>query len=310
MKKLKIKNIIIALLFVLLIIYGIVSYLNYINSNNYKLQEIGYSKVEITTINNNLKVSEIEYILKMDYTPSLTEFIVEKYFIFKNLSEYVQYYKNFKNKDTKNVITIINTNTDKDFYSDVKISDVTKGNLVLVNKYYKLNEKYVPENIEKMSLQYSYANNEIVKVVNENYTDMCNAAKSEKGYTLITTSSYRDYKLQEGLYDRYKNQGGVKYADSISARPGHSEHQVGLALDIVTYTNGFDKFEDTEEFIWLKDNAHKYGFILRYPKDSEHITGYSYEPWHYRYVGLKVAKYIYENNITFDEYYAYFIENN
>ena len=81
-----------------------------------------------------------------------------------------------------------------------------------------------------------------------------------------------------------------------------------MAVDIQTYGSNAKTFEEFDEFKWLQDNAHKYGFILRYPKDKEYLTGYEYESWHYRYVGVEVATYIYENNITFDEYYAYFVE--
>ena len=101
---------------------------------------------------------------------------------------------------------------------------------------------------------------------------------------------------------------GVEAADTYSARPGFSEHQLGYSIDL---TNGesvpFEEFHNTKEYEWLKDNAYKYGFILRYPKDKEYITGYIFEPWHIRYVGYDIAKYIYENNITYEEYYAYFI---
>ena len=93
-------------------------------------------------------------------------------------------------------------------------------------------------------------------------------------------------------------------ADTYSARPGSSEHQTGLAVDI---NAADDWFNNTKEAKWLANNAYKYGFILRYPKGKEYITGYQYESWHYRYVGEKVAKYIYEHDITYEEYYATFI---
>ena len=87
-----------------------------------------------------------------------------------------------------------------------------------------------------------------------------------------------------------------------SARAGHSEHQTGLAVDVSNSSLDYDNFESTKEFYWMKNNAHKFGFILRYPKASFHITGFKYEPWHYRYVGIKIATYIYKNNLTLEEY--------
>ena len=95
----------------------------------------------------------------------------------------------------------------------------------------------------------------------------------------------------------------------MAALPGYSEHQTGLAFDVMTSTSTTETFENTKEYEWLKNNAYKYGFILRYPKDKEDITGYAYESWHYRYVGKEIAKKIKEENITYDEYYAYYIEN-
>lgn len=122
------------------------------------------------------------------------------------------------------------------------------------------------------------------------------------GYNIIATSTYRSYDYQKKLYNNYVKEKGLYYADMASARAGHSEHQTGLAVDVADITLDYDNFEQTKEFIWMKNNAHKYGFILRYPKAKFHITGFKYEPWHYRYVGVSLANYLYKNNITLDEY--------
>ena len=100
----------------------------------------------------------------------------------------------------------------------------------------------------------------------------------------------------------------IKEADLSTARAGFSEHQTGLAIDILTYNVTLSNFEETDAFKWLSSNAYKYGFILRYPKGKEDITGYEYESWHYRYVGVEIATQIFEEDITFDEYYAYYLE--
>lgn len=126
----------------------------------------------------------------------------------------------------------------------------------------------------------------------------------------MINSSYRSYEDQEIVYNNYKNSSGERFADSIAARPGSSEHQTGLALDIFSKTNtNKNTFSQTDEAKWLKENAHNFGFILRYPEDKVDITGYSFESWHYRYVGKDIATYIYENDITYEEYYAYFLED-
>ena len=107
----------------------------------------------------------------------------------------------------------------------------------------------------------------------------------------------------KNLYNYYVSIDGIEEADTYSARPGFSEHQTGLAVDIANINKTLIE-ENDKEFTWLKNNAHKYGFILRYQKNAEKITGYIYEPWHYRYVGTELASYIYSNNITYDEYIA------
>ena len=98
-------------------------------------------------------------------------------------------------------------------------------------------------------------------------------------------------------------------ADKYTARPGYSEHQTGLAIDVKDGSGQYAFFKNSDEYKWMKDNAHKYGFILRYPEGKEHITGFSFEAWHYRYVGVDVATFIYENDLTFDEYHMMYIAN-
>ena len=117
-------------------------------------------------------------------------------------------------------------------------------------------------------------------------------------------SSYRSYQYQYNLYNRYVNTDGIEAADTYSARPGYSEHQTGLAVDVYNGKEDFTNFEKTKEYNWMQDNAYKFGFILRFPKDKVLETGYQYESWHYRYVGKEIAKYIHDNNLCFEEYYA------
>ena len=140
----------------------------------------------------------------------------------------------------------------------------------------------------------------LADVAYEKYVEMWDAAKKE-GLSMMVVSAYRTEDYQRNLYNNNVRTSGKVYADNYSARAGHSEHQTGLAIDLgSTYTS----FEYSAEFRWLQNHAHEYGFILRYPKGKEWITGYAYEPWHYRYVGTDVAKIIYEEGITFEEYYV------
>ena len=137
----------------------------------------------------------------------------------------------------------------------------------------------------------------------EQYVKMSDAAKKD-GHSMYVVSAYRTEDYQNNLYNKKVRTSGKVYADNYSARAGHSEHQTGLAIDINS-TSG--TFEYTAEFRWLQQHAHEYGYIMRYPKGKEWITGYSYEPWHYRYVGVDVATKIHEEGITYEEYYAKYI---
>ena len=147
----------------------------------------------------------------------------------------------------------------------------------------------------------------LVSNAKNSFEKLAEQAKKD-GYPVIAMSSYRSYEYQVNLYNRYVASDGVEAADTYSARPGYSEHQTGLCVDVYDGKIDYTNFEDSASFKWMQDNAYKYGFILRFPKDKTNITGYQYESWHYRYVGTKIAKYIHENDITLEEYYAMFIE--
>ena len=132
-------------------------------------------------------------------------------------------------------------------------------------------------------------------------------AAYQHGYKIDIMSGYRTYEYQDNLYNKSLQEKG--YADTFRsiAKPGCSEHQTGLAIDICIYHDGKcyieHEIENTAELSWLKNNCAQYGFILRYPKEKEDITGYNYEPWHYRFVGVELATKLYEEDITLEEYY-------
>lgn len=120
-----------------------------------------------------------------------------------------------------------------------------------------------------------------------------------EGLDIYISSGFRSYEYQAELYERYTEKSGKKQADRYSARPGHSEHQTGLAFDL----NSIDlSFADTDEYFWIKDNCADYGFIIRYPEDGEESTGYMYEPWHIRYLGKETAKKVFDSGLTLEEY--------
>lgn len=132
------------------------------------------------------------------------------------------------------------------------------------------------------------------------FNDMKQSA-AEDGCELYISSGFRSYSLQKSLYERYCARDGKAAADRYSARPGNSEHQTGYAIDLNTITYSF---ANTTEGKWVAANCYKYGFILRYPEDKESITGYRYEPWHIRYVGIALATDIYNSGLCLEEYFG------
>ncbi len=295
---------------VALIITGIlvIKHINYTKTYEYKFNKIGYNKEEVVVLKNELKDKQLDELLNHKYDKNITKLVKEKYFIFNKLDDYLKYYKDNKDKGLTDVVAIINTNTNNDFYTNTKETDVSKNELMLINKYNYLTASYNPDDLEVFTNAYAYGENQSLrKDAYDAFIEMWNSANKD-GYKLIVNSSYRSYDEQKKIYDDYSSWYGEEDADKKAARAGYSEHQTGLAVDIQSYCSQNKDFEECEEFTWLTNNAYKYGFILRYPKDKEYLTGYKYESWHYRYVGKKVSKYIHDNNITFDEYYAYFVK--
>lgn len=285
----------------------------YHQTYEYKLLEHGYTTTEVKIIQSNWdKNEEIEFYLNNPLNKNYVLLLQEKYFLKKNYQQYIEYMKDNPKLSLDKVVRNINIHYNEEFYEDEYNTDTSLEELMLVNKYYKLPSDYEPTDLVSISTKYAWGDagsKRIRKVVYDAFVEMWNQA-NEDGHYLMINSAYRPYKDQETIYNNYKAKQGQKYADSIAAHPGYSEHQTGLCLDIFSKTNSNKQtFGDSETAAWLKNNSYKYGFILRYPEDSNiNATGFTYEAWHYRYVGKEAAKYIYENNIIFEEYYAYFIE--
>ena len=193
------------------------------------------------------------------------------------------------------------------FYKKVKDIKNPDSLMVLVNKLNRLQSNYVPHDLEQISLNYATNNKFLRKEAKENFEKLSSDAK-KIGYSIIAVSAYRDYDYQENLFNNYVKEKGETYALKCSAKAGHSEHQTGLSVDVMGSNNDYDQFEKSKEFDWMKNNSYKYGFILRYPKGKEYITGFKYEPWHYRYVGKDIASIIYTEGITLEEYYKKYIK--
>lgn len=183
-------------------------------------------------------------------------------------------------------------------YTDAKPAIFLDTSLVLVNKSFYLNSDYIPSDLDSVmnyDIEFTKSDIMVKREALEKYEEMYKAAKVDN-IDFVLFSGFRSYKRQEFLYyNIYKD-------DSISAKPGHSEHQTGYALDISLRDVGLDnELENTKAYSWLIENCAKYGFILRYPKDKIDITTYKFEPWHFRYVGEK-ATLIQNSSQTLEEY--------
>lgn len=183
---------------------------------------------------------------------------------------------------------------------------------ILVNKANPLDLNYIPSNMylvdenENNFRKYLDPNiKPMLRIEAKPFIEALLEDAQKEGLHLIIDSAYRSSGYQAKIFKSLIKEKG-KDAYKLIASPGTSEHQTGLAIDFAYFKNGIytdDVKEEDKEAIWLKDNAWKYGFILRYPKNKEHITGYCFEPWHYRFVGKKLATYLYQENITLEEYY-------
>ena len=229
------------------------------------------------------------------------------YFKYKYVDRYLDYKNKYPSLTDIDIVTRVNLNLDYPFYENIKQTPYLNKTYILVNKYIFLPHDYVPNGLEEIDNNYTDSAKKLVKEAKYSFEEMAKDAKKEN-LNIRVISAYRSYEYQKKLYDDYVKNDGKNKADTYSARPGFSEHQTGLVIDVDNFKLGYEQFESTKEFEWMQNNAYKYGFILRYPENKENITGYIYEPWHYRYVGKKIAKYIHKNKISFDEYYVRFIE--
>ena len=181
--------------------------------------------------------------------------------------------------------------------------------LVLVNKEQALPSDYVPADLVIPNVEFSFTGEFERNFMREEAAIQLEHLfhdALENGIEVFAVSGYRSYNRQDTIYTNNLKRWGEERTNAVSAVPGHSEHQTGLSMDITSRSVGLQltqDFGEVEEGIWIKENAHKHGFIIRYLKGKEEITGYIYEPWHLRYVGKDAATYIYENNLTLEEFF-------
>ena len=297
--RVKWKNLIAFLLFLFFLIFGIIELIVCVVKVVNPPKKVKEKQVVAKKINTNKDIK----LNKLDNIDKEIDFFNMEY-----LDRYVLYKEKHPEMPNKQVIKDVNMNLDKEFYKDPTPAKNLNKETILVNKYYYLEKSYVPNNLETISTRFALSNMKLVKEAKDAFEEMASAAKKEN-LNIIAMSTYRSYDYQVNLYNKYVRTDGKEAADTYSGRPGHSEHQTGLAVDVYNGKVNYTNFEKTKEFIWMSNNASDYGFILRFPKDKETETGYTYESWHYRYVGKDIAKYIKEHDISFEEYYATIIKD-
>ena len=294
----------VAALFVLLVLVKSYQGIAYNYTNECKIYKLGYTIDEARTLVATLsEAQEDTLIAHQEHDTIAIPVLGMRYFIADNFDRYLALHKTDTSSTPLDVIVaLVNMGYDRDRESSAVPCDTSKGQLMLVNGRHYLDENYKPENLVQFSMDYCYENQRAQSVVVDAFMVMQQACKEQTDAQLMVNSAYRSYKDQIGTYKR--NPKGY------AARAGSSEHQTGFAIDVTSRQHPMRwPFDKSEEGIWMREHCHEYGFILRYPKKQSQIFGFAYEPWHLRYVGKEVAKRIHDEDITFDEYYAYYLDN-
>ncbi len=233
--------------------------------------------------------------------PEWLDYLAFSFSWWDRLDRYEAYHAQHPELTVEEAVVRVNIGLDAPPYGDPEEVEDPDSLTALVNQYHALPADYAPK-VVYLTAAYTNQRDRLRPVACQAFMKMADAAAQE-GLRIYNASAYRSYTTQKWVYQRYVNQEGAQEADTYSARPGCSEHQTGLALDINTASLS-DHFEETEEYAWLVENSWRYGFILRFPEGKEEITGYQFEPWHYRYVGPAAARVCHENGWTLEEYHA------
>ena len=264
----------------------------------------GYSNNDISIILKHGNDNDVSEFAKKDKIKYLEEFFSISYAKLKYYDRYLAY-SDETGEDEETTVLYVNLGMDGDAYVDPEVV-LDFSATMLVNKYRKLEEVFEPDYLTTVPKEYAGSEDlRASKIAIDAFVEMADAAKND-GMGIVINSAYRSYQDQVDIKETYQNLYGSNYVKRYVAEPGHSEHQTGLAFDVGS--TSVNVFANSEEYKWMLNNAHKYGFILRFSKKGEGITGFRNEPWHYRFVGKEAATYIYENNLTLEEYYAIFLD--
>lgn len=213
--------------------------------------------------------------------------------------------------DETNEIEELEVTTDSEEEVEEKVAvdyESPDSYTVLVNKHHSLPDGYEPNDLVVPDVRFPFVEDDPKKQLRKDAAESLEqlfAEAEEAGHHLFAQSGYRSFERQDAIFAANVERDGEEAANKYSARPGESEHQTGLVMDITSEAVGFRlevEFGDTAEGQWVANNAHRFGYIIRYDQGKEHITEYQYEPWHLRYVGHEAAEEIYEQDLTLEQY--------
>jgi len=279
--------------------------------------ELNYTAEQVLDIHDSLSERDFEVISNARYFEELPELVKVESFKLANLARYIWRIRSNPNETYSDVVAYIND--DKDYvasnqinwssYYDVPTVAVPNPSSVLslVNKQYQLSSSYTPSDLVYLSTTYRVNYQPLRQEASDAFVRFADAARAQ-GYSIKAGSNYRSYSAQNSIYNSYLNSDGRALADSYSCRPGHSEHQTGLASDLSGGGRSFNYFDQYSGYQWTMDNIHNYGFVQRFPKGKEYITGISFESWHFRYVGVEHATIMKEYGWVLEEYAFIFTE--
>ncbi len=292
----------VAALLVLLVLVKSCQGIAYYNSDECRIHRLGYPIEQAQLLVNTLSDSQVDSLIaRQEHDTIAVTLIRARYFIADNFDRYLAFHK----RDTtsaplSNIIALVNIGADQDRATCSVPCDTSKGQLMLVNGRHYLDESYKPDSLATFGRSYCYEEQKALPVVVDAFMAMQQACKEQTGAQLMVNSAHRSYQQQIAMHKRS--------ARGYAAHAGYSEHQTGLAIDVTSLEHPMRwPFDKSEECAWMHEHCHEYGFILRYPKRQSLVFGFAYEPWHLRYVGREVARRIHDEDITFDEYYAYYV---
>ena len=293
----------VAALLVLFVLFKCGQGIAYNFTNECRIYRLGYPIDEARALATVLSDEQADsFIVRGEHDTIAYPLLSQRYFIAENFDRYLAYHKVDTTLTALNIIVaFVNVGYDRDREAVAVPCDTSMGQLMLVNGRHYLDESYKPDSLVAFQKTYCYEEQRAIGVVVQAFMAMQQECKKQTEAQLMVNSAYRSYKQQIGTYKR--NEKGY------AARAGSSEHQTGLAIDVTSLQHPMRwPFDTSKEGVWMREHCHEFGFILRYPKKQSQIFGFDYEPWHLRYVGKETAKRVHDEDITYDEYYAYYIE--